>query len=80
MSKTEDDMSTYEARCGLTVSGKGASSPPAAGNLARQARIAIERGRRERSLATWSMLQAVFGRPEARDAGALAEAPDKPLL
>jgi len=78
MSKTEDDMSTYEARCGLTVSGRGASVP--ARNLAQQARIAIERGRRERSLATWSMLQAVFGRPEARDAGALAEAPDKPLL
>jgi hypothetical protein len=30
---------------------------------------AIERGRRERSLAFWAMLQAVFGRPENRDAG-----------
>jgi hypothetical protein len=29
---------------------------------------AIERGRRERSQAFWAMLQAVFGRPENRDA------------
>ncbi len=29
---------------------------------------AIARGRRERSVAFWTMLQAVFGRPENRDA------------
>jgi len=73
-------MSTYEARCGFTVSGMGASSPPAGASMTRQVRAAIGRGRRERSLATWTMLQAVFGRPEARDGVELAEVPDKPLL
>lgn len=29
---------------------------------------AIARGRRERSVAFWTMLQTVFGRPEHRDA------------
>ena len=28
---------------------------------------AMLRGRRERSLAFWAMLQSIFGRPEARD-------------
>jgi hypothetical protein len=48
--------------------------------MTRQVRAAIGRGRRERSLATWTMLQAVFGHPEARDGVELAEVPDKPLL
>lgn len=58
-------MSTYEARCASA----GAASGPLAEQVVTPERIeaAILRGRRERSLAMWAMLQAVFGRPDARD-------------
>jgi hypothetical protein len=37
---------------------------------------AIRRGRYERSVAFWAVLEAIFGRPEQRDAGVRA-APER---
>jgi hypothetical protein len=81
MSKSEDVMSTYEARCGKAVTGNAAISTPAIGIAShRQADAVIRRGRKERSLAVWAMLQAVFGRPEARDQDEQLRVSDEGLI
>lgn len=60
-------MSTYEARRACAARDGTASYPLAQVAVTPElVEAAIQRGRRERSLAMWSVLQAVFGRREAR--------------
>ena len=67
-------MSTYEARKANTTRHDSLSHRLADISISRESvETALQRGRRERSLALWSMLQAVFGRPEGRDQDDRAE-------
>lgn len=61
-------MSTYEVRCANVVrDGVRSYRPELSAATPERIEAAVQRGRRERSLAMWSILQAVFGRPEARE-------------
>ncbi|MGE0765877.1 MAG: hypothetical protein AB7L90_05395 [Hyphomicrobiaceae bacterium] len=62
-------MSTYEARC-ATATRRGSFGVDGLAKsfvTPEQVDAAVLRGRRERSLAVWSVLRAVFGRPGLRD-------------
>jgi len=73
-------MSTYEARCASAARHEAPSLRSGVSVVTSQRiEAAIQRGRRQRSLAMWSMLQAVFGRPEAREQNDASEPIAEPI-